>query len=250
MYSQSLPVFWEKKPLSPFCEYDVLCEISEQEHTTFVVNFTLICDVYYKEETVLWWDHREEVDTNLMNCHLTIELSFTLHMYFCCPDGLVSEVACRLENGLYLIFLYHIKHLTFNQSNKILAMKHNSVVSSYTCLIEWQPNFLYAKKLTLLHIVSQSSMMRGWAGSSFGKVFGIHSCLPKFNAQHSHKNFFMMVCTHDPSVGQQRQVDSWGCRQSTHPIWQIQGRWAPAFKEQNKETIGSNILTKVSKTKK
>lgn len=34
-----------RKTLSPFCEYDVLRKTSEQEHTTFVVNFTLIRDV-------------------------------------------------------------------------------------------------------------------------------------------------------------------------------------------------------------
>lgn len=118
------------------------------------------------------------------------ELSFKYMAFFyftykfCWPDGLVSEVACRLENGLNVIFLYHIKHLTFNQSDK-LSPWNNLVVPSSTYLIEWQSKILYAKELALLHIVSQSSMMRGWGGSSVGKVFGIHSCLHTFNAQHT-----------------------------------------------------------------
>lgn len=126
MYSQSLRVFWEKT-LSPFCEYDVLREKSEQEHTTFVVNFTLIHDVLLQRgDCTLKGSQRrsEQKKTDELSFNYMAFFYFTYK--FCWPDGLVSEVACRLENGLNVIFLYHIKHLTFNQSDKILSMKQFS----------------------------------------------------------------------------------------------------------------------------
>lgn len=81
---------------------------------------------YYKEETVLWRGHREEVDKKPDELSFNYMAFFYFTYKFCWPDGLVSEVACTLENGLYVIFLYHIKHLTFNQSDKILSMKQFS----------------------------------------------------------------------------------------------------------------------------